>query len=277
LPTRSWALSDTSEGDATTFTLSLVRPFTKGLTMSAFYAYQDATSAFDATSSRAISNFQFRPTRGDIFEQDSFTSTFQVSDRFNVSASYAFSTGKVQHTVGLFYNAEAGRPYSLLMSGDPNTDGLTSNDLLYVPGSADEIILQSSSGAVIDYSVFADFLRAADIDPFAGRILKANESTAPWSQQLDFHYELGVPVKRVETSLTFDVLNLLNMLDKDYGVARFVSFQTNTPVTYRGIHGATGKPIYRASSSSALNPGRQYSTADLRSRWQARIGLRLTF
>jgi Carboxypeptidase regulatory-like domain/TonB-dependent Receptor Plug Domain len=270
-------LSNTGKGDSTTVTLQASRPFTNGFAMSGFYAYQDATSAFDATSSRAISNWQFRPTKGDIFAQDTFTSTFQVEDRFNIAGSYTFSTGPVDHTVGLVYNVESGRPYSLLMGGDPNTDGLTSNDLLYVPSSADQIILQDSSGNVIDYGVFADFLAAAGVDATAGRIVSANESLAPWTHQMDFHYELGLPISKTRASVTFDIINFLNMLDSNNGVMRYVAFSTNTPVTYRGIDSATGKPIYRANSSTALEPGHQFSTADLRSRWQARVGLRVSF
>ncbi|MBW3670832.1 MAG: carboxypeptidase regulatory-like domain-containing protein [Acidobacteria bacterium] len=271
-------LTNTSGGDATMFTVQLVRPYTNGLTLSASYAYQDATTAFDATSSRAISNFQFRPVPGgDIFEPTTYRSAFEVSDRFVGSASYQFDTGMFNHVIGLYFDASAGQPYSLMMGGDPNTDRLFSNDLLYVPGSADEVIIQNRNGDVIDYSTFAAFLESAGIDPTAGRILSPYESTAPWNRQLDLHYEFGIPVAGTTTNLYVDIMNLANLIDKDYGDIEYVAFQTYTPVSYRGIDEETGKPVYRENFSGALNPGRQFSTQDTRSRWQARLGLRVSF
>jgi hypothetical protein len=237
----------------------------------------DAESAFDATSSRAISNWQFMPTQGDIFSPRQATSMFEIEHRMNASASYTFETGPLGHTVALYWNAQSGRPYTLLVGGDPNGDGYSTNDLLYVPASADEIILKDASGNVIDYERFADYLRQAGIDPTAGRILERNESVEPWSHLLDFHYGLELPIKVISTELTFDVLNVLNLLDSDKGVIRFVNFQTSTPVNYRGLDAETGKPIYQEAGTGRLNGGSQFSTSDLRSRWQAKVGLRLSF
>lgn len=270
-------LTNTDKGEETSISLMFSRPFTNGLSVTAGYAWMDAESAFDATSSRAISNWQFMPTQGDIFSPRQATSMFEIEHRMNASASYTFETGPLGHTVALYWNAQSGRPYTLLVGGDPNGDGYSTNDLLYVPASADEIILKDASGNVIDYERFADYLRQAGIDPTAGRILERNESVEPWSHLLDFHYGLELPVKVISTELTFDVLNVLNLLDSDKGVIRFVNFQTSTPVNYRGLDAETGKPIYQEAGTGRLNGGSQFSTSDLRSRWQAKVGLRLSF
>jgi hypothetical protein len=270
-------LTNTGKGDELMATIQLSRPLIDGLALSALYAYMDAESAFDGTSSRAISNWQFMPVKGDIFSPENSTSSFEIEHRFSFSATYNIETGPVGHTFALYYNVASGRPYSLLMGGDPNKDGYSTNDLLYVPASPDEIILKDSTGAVIPYSRFADFLRQAGVGETSGSILDRNVAREPWSHLLDFHYGLDIPIKVVRTEVTFDILNLLNLIDKDMGVVRYVSNQSNTPVTYRGIDAATGKPIYQEASSGALNPGRQFSTADLRSRWQAKLGLRVSF
>lgn len=280
-------LSNTDEGEETIATLQFHRNFGSRWTASATYAFQDTSSAFDATSSRAISNFQFRPTPGDIFAQDTSRSTFEIEDRFTGSLSYNFPTGPLSHTVGFFYNAQSGRPYSLLMGGDPNRDGMFSNDLLYVP--AGDVILcptnartptaTSPCGAnvsPIDAARFTSFLDAAGVTE-RGEILDRNALNEPWSRQLDFHYELGLPVRDFGAELTLDVQNVLNMIDSEYGVVEFVNFQTYTPVRFQGIDAASGNPIYREEFNGALLPGRQFRTADTRSRWQARVGVRLNF
>ncbi len=270
-------LTNTDKGHDLIETIQLSRPFLNGLTMSATYAHMDSNSAFDATSSRAISNWQFMPTRGDIYKPETSTSMFEIKHRFNLSASYNFKTGPVGHTVAIFYTAQSGRPYSLLEGGDPNTDGYTSNDMLYVPGAADQVILKDSHGNVIPYSMMEKFLHSAGVSGTAGRILRRNESYEPWTHELDFHYGIELPIKVVRAELTVDVLNLLNMIDSSYGVIDYVDFQTYTPVKYMGTDSATGKAIYQESFSGALDPGAQYSTNDTRSRWQAKLGLRLSF
>jgi hypothetical protein len=271
-------LSTTRKGHESIYSLQFNRPFSHGVTLSAAYAHQNTNTAFDATSSRAISNWQFRPTKGDIFQQDTYHSAFEVRHRFNIAATYDLTTGPFTHSFGAFWNAQAGHPYSLLVGGDPNMDGAFTNDLLYVPASPDAVIIKNASGAVVPYDTFGNYLSAAGVNPTAGRILDANSLREPWARQLDLHYELGLPgFRTARAAVTFDVLNFLNMIDKDYGVVKSVTFQTYTPVAYRGIDKTTKKPIYQESFNGALTPGRQYSVADLRSRWQGRLGLRVNF
>ena len=273
----AYLLTNTSKGEEKVLTFQLQRTFSHGFQANASYTWTDAESAHDATSSRAVSNWQFRPTKGDIFDDDVARSQFEVEHRFTVAPTYTFGTGRVGHTLALFWNVQSGRPYSLLMGGDVNGDGQATNDLLFVPGSADAIILQSSTGAVIPYQRFADYLRSNGINPTAGRILDRNEASEPWSHQLDFHYGLEVPIKVVRAEVTFDVLNALNLINKDWGSVRSTGLQTVTPVNYLGQDVATGKPIYREAAANRLLPGSQYTTADLRSRWQAKLGMRLSF
>ena len=95
-------LSNTSNGEEQIYTLQLSRPFSNGLTISASYMHQDTDSAFDATSSRAIANWQFRHSKGDLFEQDVARSAFEFEVRFKTALSYVFPTGPFGPSVGLF-------------------------------------------------------------------------------------------------------------------------------------------------------------------------------
>lgn len=270
-------LTNTSEGEELTAVLQLDRPFENGLRVGGLYAYMDAESAFDATSSRAISNWQFMPVKGDIFRPEVSTSLFEIEHRFNLNAAWNFETGRLGHTVALYYNVQSGRPYSVLMSGDPNRDGFTTNDLISIPASADAIILRNFAGQDIPYSTLAEYLSHAGLDATAGGIVDRNSSREPWSRQLDFHYGIDLPIRMVDAGLTFDLMNLLNLVDSDQGVTRFVANQSHTPVRFTGIDPTTGKPIYQEAANGSLRPGAQFSTADLRSRWQMKLGLRLSF
>jgi len=277
-------LSNTDNGQETVLTLQVSRPFANGLLLSANYAHQDADSAFDATSSRAISNWQFRHTKGDIFAQDVSRSAFEVEHRFNVSASYNFNTAMITHSLGLFYNLQSGAPYSIIMSGDVNGDGYGTNDLLYVPAPGQNVIYEYSDrsrgpgiGGVTPAQAFANYLNFLGISPTEGRILDRYEFTEPWARQLDFHYAVGLGFGRFRTEITADVLNLLNLVNDEWGVVKFVSNQNSTPVQYAGIDSATGAHVYREAFRGAWSAASQFTVADIRSRWTGRLGVRVTF
>lgn len=290
----AFLLSNTSQGEELIGTLQLSRRFTNGLYVGASYAHQDTKSAFDATSSRAVSNWRFRHTSGDIFKDDVSRSAFETEHRINTNLAYSFRTGPLAHTIGAYFNMESGRPYSIMMGGDPNKDFQTVNDLLYVPGGADKVILcPSTAGSPVagrpcggtatapiapnDYSRLANFLSSVGVDPNEARIVDRYEFTEPWSRQMDVHYELGLPVRGIQTGLTFDVFNFLNLFDNNYGKVEFVSNQNITVLNYQGQDSVSGKPIYREAFSTALDPGSQFSLADTRSRWTARVGVRVSF
>jgi hypothetical protein len=268
--------------------------------MSASYAHQDAKSAFEGTSSRAISNWRFEHSMGDIFTPTLGTSAFEIKHRINAAVSYSIPTGPLNHTFGIYWNAQSGRPYSLLFGTDINRDQYNSNDLLYIPGGADKFILCPSQAtaatatspcgtgkSAIDTNIFQNYVSAAGLDPNKARIINKYESREPWAREMDLHYALELPVRTVRAEIDADVLNFLHMLNKDWGNVYFVSNQNTSPVTYQGQDAATGKPIYREASTTlnadgtrnfgSLTPGRQFSVADLSSRWQARLGLRISF
>ncbi len=271
-------LTNTDKGEQLMGSIQFNKDFGRFFTMSAQYAHQDATSAFDGGSATASSQWRFHHTSGDIYEPEVSRSAYETKHRINISGTFNFNTGFLTHGLGLYYNATSGRPYSLLFGTDVNGDGQSSNDLLYIPGSADQIILQNAAGQVISYARLEDYLRYAGLDPFAGRVMDRYEAFEPWTRQLDLHYEIGLPpFSGVATMLTADVSNILAMVDSEYGNVRYVPNQNFNPVTYRGIDTATGKPIYRERAAGLLDPGSQFSLATDRSRWQARLGVRVTF
>jgi outer membrane receptor for ferrienterochelin and colicin len=295
-------LTNTSQGAESVETIQLSKAPWHGLNLSGSYSHQHATSAFDATSSRAISNWRFQHSQGNIFSPTLGTSAFEQKHRFNLNATYDISTGPFSHTFGLYYNAQSGRPYSLLLgtiSGVPdiNKDTNFSNDLLYVPGNNVVLCPSNSTAptaanpcgtrAALSNDILFNYLKFAGIDPSKARILNKYESFEPWSRHLDFHYALGLPLHYARTEVTFDMLNLMHYFDKNQGNVYFVSNQNITPINYAGQDAATGKAIYREGSTTldaagnrlfgTLTPGRQYSISDLQSRWQMRLGLRLTY
>ena len=263
-------LTNTNKGDQVNASIKIEKPYSHGLTWSVSYVYGKARSINDGSSSQAVSNWKYLPIQGDPNHPGLSNSDFDVRDRFMGYISYHFKLfGGLQNTVSFFYNAQSGRPYSTLFYNDVNGDRQYS-DLLYVPANVNDVIVTGGTAADLQKYINADKgLRDAK-----GHIVQRNASFAPWTHQLDFHYSLELPIQRFDARITFDVFNFLNLLDKNWGLVRYVPFGTVSPIEYMGIDKATGKPIYHMRFS---NPDQRWSIDDLRSRYQAKIGLRLSF
>lgn len=270
-------LTNTDRGEQQNITASLEKRFPFGLYLSGSYAYMKAKAAFEATSSVALSNWQFQTTDGNIYTEQLTRSFFEVPHRFTVVGSQNFRTGPINHNVGLVFTAQAGQPYSILMGGNANADGASGNDLLFVPANYSDVVWKGGSGAAAPTEAeWNSFLATTGLDAYRGRIAERNGLDAPWIRSLDFHYDFEVPITAIKAQITFDVLNLFNLIDSNSGLIRYVNFQTYSALNYSGIDAATKKPIYTVNSG-ALAEGRQYSTNDLRSRWQIKLGARLTY
>ena len=267
-------LTNTSKGQQLNLSAQLDKRFDFGLSLAGSYSYMEAEAAFEATSSVAFSNWQFMTTNGDIYTEKVSRSFFEVPHRFTVVASQNFRTGPIAHNVGVYFTAQSGQPYSVLMGGDPNRDGASGNDLLYVPANYNDVVWRGT-GAPTE-ATWNTFLSTTGLDKYRGQVSARNGLDAPWLRSLDFHYDFEIPVSAIRAQVTFDVLNLINLIDSDHGLTRYVSNQTYNALSYSGIDSATGKPIYTVNSG-ALDVNRQYSTNDLRSRWQLRIGARLSY
>jgi hypothetical protein len=107
-----------------------------------------------------------------------------------------------------------------------------------------------------------------------GQIVDRNHATSPWVHRIDLKLAQKIPVTRYNMELSLDLLNLANLFDSDSGVVEYVPFNTYQAVRFGGIDAATGKPIYQLQFS---DPDQRFVIDDLRSRWQAKLGLRFNF
>ncbi|HET7436622.1 MAG TPA: TonB-dependent receptor [Thermoanaerobaculia bacterium] len=272
-------LTNTNKGQQTIESLQLNKSFGRVFTLATSYTHQEATSAFDGTSATALSQWRFHHTTGDIYNPELSRSAFETEHRFNIAGTFNFNTAFLTHSIGLFYNAQSGRPYSLLFGNDVNGDTQSTNDLIFLADPNDVIIRKNAGSTWTGNEVdqYRKYLEYAGVDSF-GKTLKRYDLTEPWTRQLDLHYELGLPAfAGIRTQLTGDVLNLLALVSDDYGVTKYVANQNFSPFNYTGRDAATGKIIYTERAANTLSEGSQYSVATDRSRWQARVGVRVSF
>ena len=204
-------LTNTEQGDVWNAYVKLEKPYKAGWYASASYAYGYARSVNDGTSSQAISNWRFNNTSGGPSDEVLGVSVFDVRHRINFILSWSKALfGDNKTSIGLYYNHESGRPYSTTFSADVNGDA-ESNDLFYVPASADEVIVRNGTWDQLNAYIEADEgLRDA-----RGTIVNRNASRAPWRHDLDLSLAQELPIASTKIELTFDILNFSNLLEKD--------------------------------------------------------------
>jgi hypothetical protein len=281
--TGAYFITNTGEGESTQLALKVERPFRNGIWGYASYAWTDSTVVNEGTSSRAVSNFNFQEAT-DPNNAEASRSDFEVEHRISASLSYRFHRdSSYPTTLSLFYNHQSGRPFSYIVGSDFvafnfgqsfNGDGTDGNDLFFVPGSAADY--EVTGGGTKDQ--LEDFINAHPVlADNRGRLAPRNVDFAPWNHTLDLHLAQEIPVGKSHFELTFDILNLLNLLDEDSGNLRFVNFSAIEVAEVEGIT-ADGRPIYSLANAVRFPETNSiYTVHGINSRWRAKLGLRWTF
>ncbi len=268
-------LTNTDQGSQWSISGKLERPFRNGFYASASYIYGRSKSINDGTSSQALSNWRFVYVPGDINDPALAYSNFDLGHRINAALSYEIGAlSRLHPVVSLFYNGQSGVPYSVLFNTDVNNDGTIGNDLIFVPASVSDVVVRGGTPEQLEAFIAGDPGLAAH----RGEIVPRNASRSPWTNRMDARLAFEVPFNegRRKVELTVDVLNVLNLLNSDWGRFQFTSNQNISPIRYGGIDAATGKPIYDIATLASPTYTK-FITDDLRSRWQAQFGARIRF
>ena len=292
--TNALLLENTSEGYTYSGVAQLQRraPREGGLGGSLSYTLNRATNVNNATSSRAISNFQFNENV-DINNAELGTADFEVRHRvvgfLNYTARYA---ERFSSQIGLFFDTQAGEPYSWIYNGDANGDGQRFNDLIYVPAAETDVFLTTGN-----YELLDAFIESQDgLNEFRGTFAERNSSRAPWQTRLDLEFNQGVETVRGQR-IDFEVtlVNLLNLLDSEWGRLRGTAFNNLNALRFQSYItdanvGSTvagrvvtsddiGKPVVAFDERTVRDQitGDAFNTFDFASRWQLRFGLKYSF
>ncbi|HRK73549.1 MAG TPA: TonB-dependent receptor, partial [Rhodothermales bacterium] len=114
-----------------------------------------------------------------------------------------------------------------------------------------------------------------DLKNNRGKIFPRNGARQPWRNSLDARFTIDLPsVKNQKLQLTADILNVLSLINEEWGVVKFINFDSYSLFGFRGYEASTGKPILRFTKPANGTP---YTTDQIASRWQMQLGLRYTF
>jgi hypothetical protein len=269
--------SKTDKGSGDTFTVSLASADNRAaVNWSVAYTKTRMTEVNPLTSSRAISNWNGRVSF-DPNEEVASNSNYLIKDRFNASLSWSKAFfGKNRTTLGVFYEGRRGKPYSWTYINDLNGDNIGGNDLMYIPSApgSGEVIFRG--GAAEEARFWAVVDANPELARAKGGVVGRNTSFNPWVNNVDMRLSQEVPgfSAKHKGSITLDVLNFGNLLNKEWGRIDEIGFPSNRSfVNYVGLDPATGRYVYSMGSVEDFET-RQRSGE---SQWAVQLTLRYSF
>jgi hypothetical protein len=260
-------LTNTDKGDTKRATVSLELPQTEHWSAKASYTYTDATEVSAGTSSRAISNWNNTPA---INPNEAIvgTSAYEIENAFTFFLNYENNFfGDTYTKFGLVWISRDGEPFSYTYGNDINGDGIRDNDLFYVPNSGEYVLADGASEA--DFEMF---LRESGLDRYRGQIAPRNEFKPQRVNQWDLNVQQELPAwGPVRATLFFNVKNLGNLLNSDWGQVQLGSFDG---VSFASLDGFDNEGRYILDWNERDVDGNLF-TSRFSSQWRAQLGFRL--
>lgn len=278
-------LTNTEKGHSDSFTLSLKKPFANNWSGMIGYTFSRATDVNPGTSSVANSSFNNRAWINPNDDYESI-SNYSIPNRIIASVTWekAFF-GDYKTSVSAFYDGHSGAPYSWIFGNDVNGDSYV-RDLAYVPAGPGDVSWAPGVTEAMKQSFFDYISQDTELARYRGEIFKRNAGRAPWVNQLDLSVSQEIPgfAKGHKGLVRLDIFNVLNMIDKSWGVERRADFPLERRLAdVRGVD-ANGKYIYDISGPT-YNVGGTYAPARLpvnesfnpSQRWSLLLTLRYSF
>lgn len=283
-------LTNTNKGYSYSATAQVQKGFEYGLTGSVAYTYSRAKDVNPGGSSQARSNWiNVNQVYGLNNVQEAYSDN-DVRSRVVAAVNYVLKLGDFSSTtISAFYNGQSGIPLSYIYNGDVNGDAGRTNDLIYIPRAQSEInlvdVTDRTTGNVItsaadQWTALDAFIEGNDyLSSRRGQYAERNGDRLPWQNQVDVRLMQEFALRHSENShklqLTLDILNVGNLINKNWGKQYQASFNANQLLDVAGGAG-TATPTFNYTGRG-LTDGQPYFVNDFFSRWRGQVGVRYIF
>jgi hypothetical protein len=290
---QSTILSNTDEGYSNSVTFSLNKPMSNGWYGNLSYTFTKATEVGSDASSQAWSSYQFvsRVNPNQAFATNA-SRAIQNSIKASLGWEHAFF-GDYNTSITAYYNGRDGLPYTWLIDGDMNGDGIY-QDPAYIPLVNDPNVTYGSATPE-QIAAFQQYISSNSyLQSHRGQIAGRNETRLPWVNQLDLSIQQELPGFAAEhkSIIRLDIYNFLNMLNNDWGLTKQIDgFDTRYLAGLSGINAdggyeydlgspadpATGEPANPTWQNPSTYDADSRHPSRLVSRWSVLLTLRYEF
>ncbi|WP_160712488.1 TonB-dependent receptor [Chitinophaga solisilvae] len=290
LYTNAYLLSNTDKGYRYSITAQVSKTFPFGLNFMAAYTYGQAKDITNGIRNSMESNWQLNQALNPNNPALAY-SNFDVRNRIVATVSYKQdwgSKGKFVSTFSAFFNTSSGLPYSYGFVNSTVQGTPQQVSLAYIPKDVTEAanFFTDIAGGKTAAQQAAEFMGFIDSDKYLngrkGNFTERNGGRTPWNTQADFRFAQdfnfrGAGSKKTlhTITLTYDIVNITNLLNKDWGIQYF------TPNTFNSSASVgltpTGKVVNNYPTYTFNRPGSPYSKDFFASRYQMQLGLRYSF
>ncbi|MEJ7823317.1 MAG: carboxypeptidase regulatory-like domain-containing protein [Chitinophagaceae bacterium] len=211
-----------------------------------------------------------------------------------VSKKIIYSKSKAATSISMFYNGQSGNPYSYVYDGSIVNDNGNREifDLIYVPtlnelSLMNFVAIRNTNGPVTfstqqQKDLLNEFIESDKyLKKHRGEFAKRNGARLPFTHIIDVRLQQDVVIKikskKVGLTITYDVFNFTNMLNKDWGRIYFLSNDAYPLIRFAGYANTTTlTPQYQYTPVKGKPYKLQTSTAPGNSaRWLSQIGIKL--
>ncbi|MDB5061762.1 MAG: TonB-dependent receptor [Mucilaginibacter sp.] len=289
--TNAYLLSNTNQGYRYSLTAQIAKNFPFGLNASVAYTYGHSKDVTNGIRNSMESNWQLNqalnPNNAGLAN-----SNFDIRNRIVSNINYMVNWDKAKNLTAnftFFLSAQSGNPftYGFLPNSIDGTGQQVS--LAYIPKVGESVNFFSDiaggATAVQQAAAFDNYINGNKyLNSRRGKFTERNAAFTPWNNNLDFRFsqdfKFGNGKRKQVITFTYDIVNLTNLLNKNWGQYYF-SANTFNSTSSVGLTPKT-TPAFGAVSTTYpkytfADPGVPYSVDLFASRWQMQFGLRYAF
>ncbi len=273
--TRDFLLTNTSAGESTSLSLGFEKSFESGWDVFGSWTLTDSEDS-DSTQGSVLADTT-RLTGTDINNLPLTTSALEIRHRFVLGFNFTRNFFDDYATrVGLFAEHRSGLPFSYSFANNPFNSQTTAP--FYLPLADDpRVSYAEGTKAALD-----TFVARNGLAKYRGTILPRNGFRSDNVTKVDLRFTQEIPafLKGTRAELIFDIDNLTNLLNSDWGIERSVSSN--------GTFGPSAVPLatvsYDAATDTYTYSGTPGAPADDDARivdsisfWSIQAGIRISF
>jgi hypothetical protein len=287
-----YVIDNKEDGYNFNITLALRKTFDFGMTGFFSYTFLNAKSVMKSTEIASVL-WSENPVLGNPNRPDLGWSEFGNRNRFVFGGNYRWQYGNGWATsIGLVcevaegnqFLGRGGNRYSFIYAGDVNGDGSAANDLIYIPKDQNDIRFDPYTDgdgndvtAADQWAAWNAFVEQDDyLKDNKGKLADRFGALNPWYANVDLRLlqdiVFGEPGKQHRFQLSLDFLNVLNLINSDWGVRSVANSAATSPLEFVRLDGNEPVFNYKAVATETY-------TDDLSqfSRWRIQVGIRYLF